>query len=169
MSAPKNLEDCYTEELKDLISANDQMKGVVDKLASKAGCEKLRARLDKAGKGIQQHTDTLKELLADCGEDGKEHCKGMEGLVKEAEKHAIEEDISDPDVRDVVIVAQYQRMCHYGICGFGTAKAFAEALGKDDHARKLDQATADIYGADENMTDLAERAVNLRAKETENA
>ena len=139
-------------------------KQIIMFLADKASDPKLKERLSKAAEGIKDHTATVEKLLKDCGQSEKEHCKGMEGLVKEAKKHVIEADIDDDDVRDVVIVAQYQRMCHYGICGFGTAKAFAEALGKDDHAAKLDSITADIYGADENMTDLAERSVNLQAK-----
>ena len=89
----------------------------------------------------------------------------MEGLAKEARKHALEANIENADVRDVLIVAQYQRMCHYGIAGFGTAKAFAEALGNKDHASKLDTITSEIYDADENMTDLAERSINLEAKQ----
>lgn len=164
MSAPENLTDCYTDEFADLWPANDQMEKVVRDLANKAGDAKLKSRLEKATNGIAEHTKTIKTLLSDFGVEEKEHCKGMEGLVKEARKHALEAGIKDTDVRDVVILAQYQRMCHYGICGFGTAKAFAEALGKSDHVSKLDQITADIYGADENMTDLAERSVNLAAK-----
>ncbi len=164
MSAPENLADCYTEELADLWSANDQMEKIVKELAKKASDDKLRSKLEKATDGIAKHTKTLKELLKDCGEDEKEHCKGMEGLVKEARKHALEAKIEDGDVRDVVILSQYQRMCHYGICGFGTAKAFADALGKKDHVSKLDKITAEIYDADENMSDLAERSVNLAAK-----
>ena len=164
MSAPKNLEDCYVEELADNWSANDQMLKMVGQLADKASDPKLKERLKKAAEGIKAHTAALQELLKDCGESEKEHCKGMEGLVKEAKKPVIDADIEDDDVRDVIIVSQYQRMCHYGICGFGTAKAFAEALGKKEHVAKLDKMTAEIYGADENMTDLAERSVNLQAK-----
>lgn len=164
MSAPKNLEDCYTEELADNWSANDQMLKMVGQMADKASDPKLKERLSKAAEGIKGHTATLQQLLKDYGESEKEHCKGMEGLVKEAKKHVIEADIEDDDVRDVIIVSQYQRMCHYGICGFGTAKAFAKALGKKEHVSKLDAITADIYGADENMTDLAERSLNLQAK-----
>ena len=166
MSAPTNLSDCYTEELADLWSANDQMTKVVRDLADAAQDENLTDRLKSAAYGIEKHTKTLKYLLDECGESEKEHCKGMEGLVKEARKHALEADIEDPDVRDVLIVAQYQRMCHYGIAGFGTAKAFAEALGNKDHASKLDTITSEIYDADENMTDLAKRSINLEAKQS---
>ncbi|WP_343344889.1 ferritin-like domain-containing protein [Sphingomicrobium sp. XHP0239] len=169
MSAPKNLNDCYTHELQDNWSAKEQMEKCVRKMAGKTSDSKLKSRLEKSADGIAKHTETIKSLLDDCGISEKEHCKGMEGLVSEAKKHAIDADISDGDVRDVVIIAQYQRMCHYGICGFGTAKAFAEALGKKDHVTKLDQLTADTYQADENMSDLAERSVNLDAKESETA
>ncbi|MCJ7420486.1 ferritin-like domain-containing protein [Sphingomicrobium astaxanthinifaciens] len=164
MSAPKNLEDCYTHELKDLISANDQMKKVVKDLHDAAENDDLKSMLKKTIDGIEKHTQTTEQLLADCGESGKEHCKGMEGLVKEARKHALEEAPHLNAVQDVVILTQYQRMCHYGICGFGSAAAFAEGLCKSDHADKLDQITADIYGSDEEMTKVAESCVNLAAK-----
>ena len=169
MSAPKNLTDCYIHELKDAWSANEQMEEIVDKLADAAEDDDLSDRLSDSAEAIAKHTEVIKELLKDLGETSKEHCKGMEGLVKEAKKHALDAKIEDGDVRDVVIIAQYQRMCHYGICSFGTAKAFAEALGKSDHVEKLDTLTADVYQADENMTDLAEMCTNLQAKEKEAA
>ncbi|WP_420606302.1 ferritin-like domain-containing protein [Novosphingopyxis sp.] len=169
MSAPKDLNDLYAHELQDLWSANEQMSEVVPKLADAAGDQKLKDRLTKAVKGIDANTEMVKQLLADMDEQSKEHCKGMEGLVKEAKKHALEAGIDDKDVRDVAIIAQYQRMCHYGICGFGTAKAFAEALGRKEDMAKLDGATEGIYDADKNMSDLAERSVNLHAKNKANA
>ena len=56
-------------------------------------------------------------------------------------------------------------MTHYGIAGFGTAAAFAKALGlKDDH-KKLGAATKDIYGGDEYMTKLAETTINIDAED----
>lgn len=164
MSAPSNLTDCYTHELKDLISANDQMKKVVEELHEAATNEDLKSHLKKTIDKIDEHTSTLKELLEDCGESGKEHCKGMEGLCKEAKKHAIEEAPHLNAVQDVVILSQYQRLCHYGICGFGTSRAFAEALGKKEHANKLEEITGEVYYADEEMTKVAESCVNEAAK-----
>lgn len=165
MSAPQNLEELYVEELGDLWSANDQMVKVVRDLAGAAGDGDLGDRLESSAEGIEKHTAKVRELLEKCGEsDAKEHCKGMEGLVKEARKHALEDDIDDNDVRDVAIIAQYQRMCHYGIAGFGTAAAFADGLGRSSEAETLRGIVSDIYEADEYMTDLATRSVNLGAK-----
>ncbi|MGK7753091.1 MULTISPECIES: YciE/YciF ferroxidase family protein [unclassified Roseovarius] len=158
------LKDLYIEELQDLWSANDQMSGVVSSMADKASDSKLSNRLNTAKDGIGKHIDLLKSLLEDAGaEVQKEHCKGMEGLVSEARKHGLDSDMSGAAL-DVAIIAQYQRLCHYGIAGFGTTKAFAEALGLDDAVKKLDAALDKIYGSDDFMTDLAERSRNLEAK-----
>lgn len=157
------LKDLYTEELQDLWSANDQMAEVVAAMADKASDKKLADKLSSAKTGVDQHTRLLKSLLEDTdAEMKKEHCKGMEGLVKEARKHALDSDMEGAAL-DVAIIAQYQRLCHYGIAGFGTTKAFAEALGMDDAAQKLDAALDKIYGSDEFMTELAERSRNLDA------
>ncbi|MBV7411090.1 ferritin-like domain-containing protein [Maritimibacter sp. DP1N21-5] len=157
------LKDLYVEELQDLWSANDQMSQVVSAMADKASDKKLSDRLSSAKDGIDKHTRLLKSLLEDAdAEVKKDHCKGMEGLVKEARKHALDSDISGAAL-DVAIIAQYQRMCHYGIAGFGTTKAFAEALGEDDARRKLDEALDHIYESDDFMTELAERSRNVDA------
>jgi ferritin-like metal-binding protein YciE len=164
MSAPENLEDLYTGELADLWSANDQMQKVVKKLISKASDPALKDMLTKSQSGIAEHTETLKQLLQDSGEKvKKEHCKGMEGLVAEATKHVTEEAPKKGPVLDAVIIAQYQRMTHYGIAGFGTAASYAKTLGLKDAQKKLESLTKDTYGGDEYMTKLAETTVNINA------
>lgn len=115
--------------------------------------------------GIDTHTAMLKELIAARDEKvSKEHCKGMEGLVEEAAKHILEEGPGKGPLLDAMIIAQYQRMTHYGIAGFGTAAAYAKALGLKDDNKKLRDVTKEIYGGDEYMTKLAETVVNLKAE-----
>lgn len=165
MSAPTNLKDIYTEELRDLWSANDQMQAIVPELSAAASNAKLKQMLDDAVRGIAQHTDMLKSLIqAKGGLEAKDYCKGMEGLVKEARKHALDDEIEDDDVRDVIIIGQYQRMCHYGLAGFGAAAAYAGALGLAEDEAKLKHTVSDIYRGDEAASQLAERSVNLAAK-----
>ncbi len=164
MSTPDDLKDIYIDELKDLWSANDQMKRAVKKMTAKAGDGSLKDMLQSSQDGIQKHTDLLKSLIE--GQDetlSKEHCKGMEGLVEEATKHVVEEGPTKGPLLDVVIIAQYQRMSHYGIAGFGTAAAYATALGLKSDAKALKAATKDIYGSDAFMTKLAETSANCEA------
>lgn len=164
MSKPTSLKDLYIDELKDLWSANDQMQRVVKKIADKPHSPKLKALLEKSEQGIGEHTSVLKELLtSNDAEVAKEHCKGMAGLVEEANKHILEEGPEQGPLLDAVIIAQYQRMTHYGLAGFGTAAAYAGALGRTDDAEKLHRATQEIYRGDEYASTLAETSINLKA------
>jgi ferritin-like metal-binding protein YciE len=165
MSGAETLKEIYIDELRDLWSANDQMQSAVKRLADKATSPKLKAMLEKSITGVAKHTDALKALVdANDGKHAKDHCKGMEGLVSEAKKHAIDSHMKDDEARDVVIIAQYQRMSHYGLAGFGTAEAYARALGRKFDETKLKAMVEDIYEADAFASELAEQSVNLAAK-----
>jgi ferritin-like metal-binding protein YciE len=159
-----NLSDLYVDELKDLWSANDQMAKALKKIAPKATHPKLKKMLESSQEGIASHTELLKTLIAAQDEKvSKEHCKGMEGLVHEAIKHTIEDAPEKGPVLDAAIIAQYQRMTHYGITGFGTVAAFSKALKLKEDNVQLKKAVKDMYVADELMTELAEAAVNADA------
>ena len=164
MSDIANLSDLYIDELKDLWSANDQMARALKKIAPQATHPKLVQMLKASQEGIADHTNLLKALIANQDETvSKEHCKGMEGLVTEALKHTIDEGPDKGPVLDAAIIAQIQRMTHYGITGFGTVAAFAKALKLSDDNKQLKAAVKDMYNADELLTELAEAAVNAEA------
>ena len=165
MSGPDSLKEVYHDELADLWSANDQMAKVIGKLASTVHDKTLKDLFEKSVSGISGHTNTIKALLeAGGGEVAKEHCKGMEGLVKEALKHGEEEAPEDGDLQAIVLIAQYQRMSHYGIAGFGSASAYAEALGRQDDVKKLKGIVSDIYKADSYTSQLSEKLAKLAGK-----
>lgn len=164
MSKITNLEGLYVEELRDLMSANTQMVAALKRIAPQATHPKLRAMLEGSTKGITKHTELLKGLVAAQGGDtANEHCKGMEGLVTEALKHTIHDAPEKGAVLDAAIIAQYQRMTHYGITGFGTVAAFARALDVDGDSERLEAAVKDMHVSDDLMSELAEAAVNVKA------
>lgn len=164
MSAPSSLKEVYLDEMKDLWSANDQMIRTVKELGGHVSDSKLKQMLEHSVGGIQKHTDILKELIQQNGGEAEpEHCKGMEGLVTEARKHGIQEAPGDSRLRDVEIIAQYQRMSHYGLAGFGSAAAYAKALGRTEDASKLKQAVDEIYKGDEIASQLAETLEQVAA------
>ena len=165
MSTPTSLKEVYTDEIKDLWSANDQMVKAVTTLNEGVHDPKLKQHFSESLAGIGKHNETLKSLLQEAGEQvEKEHCKGMEGLCKEALKHGVAEAPADGELKDIVIIGQYQRMCHYGITGFGSAAALAKALGMKDHVTKLQGIVSDIYGADEVTSQMAEKLAKMAAK-----
>ncbi|MGX9981565.1 YciE/YciF ferroxidase family protein [Methylobacterium fujisawaense] len=164
MSAPSSLKEVYLDEMKDLWSANDQMIRTVKELGGHVSDPKLKQTLEHSVGGIQKHTDILKDLIQQNGGQAEpEHCKGMEGLVTEARKHGIQEAPSDGKLRDVEIIAQYQRMSHYGLAGFGSAAAYAKALGRTEDEQKLKQAVSEIYKGDRLASKLAESLEQVAA------
>jgi ferritin-like metal-binding protein YciE len=146
--------------VRDLWSANDQMQKVVAAMAQQATDDKLRTLLEKSVAGIQAHTKTLQSMIP---QDSSSQCKGMEGLVAEVDRHALEADLP-PQLRDLELISQYQRMSHYGLAGFGTAAAYAGAIGLPDEAEKLKSIVADIYNADDYSTRLAENVEKAAAQ-----
>jgi ferritin-like metal-binding protein YciE len=162
--AAETLKDVYVEEMRDLWSANDQMHRLMRNMSQKASDPKLKQMLEHSVSGIEKHTETLKTVLeAQGGKTSAEHCKGMEGLAAEAKKHALDANL-EASLRDLAIIAQYQRMSHYGLAGFGTAAAYADALGQKDDAAKLRTIVKEIYKADDFTSHLAERAEKAAAR-----
>ena len=164
MAEIETLQELYVDELKDLWSANDQMAKALKKITPHATSSKLKEMMTEAQTGIAGHTELLKSLIESQDEKvKKEHCKGMEGLVAEALKHTVEEAPKKGPVLDAAIIAQYQRMTHYGITGFGTVAAFAKSLKLADDAAKLKAAVKDMKSNDHLISEVADSAVNAEA------
>lgn len=159
-----NLEDVYHDQLQDLWSANTQAVDVVTKLGEAAEDKGLSKALIAGVQGLNDGIAKIEEICNrhDIDPSG-EHCKGMEGLVKEAHAHVLDADFSDPAVRDAMIITQYQRMVHYGIAGYGCLAAFANRLGHDADGAVLNKCLDDTYSGDRTMTDIATGGINKAA------
>ncbi len=87
---------------------------------------------------------------------------GMEGLLKEGDEEM--KEMGDPAVKDAAIIAAAQKVEHYEISGYGTARTYASALGHQTIARLLDQTANEEGAADKTLTRLAESHINQQAK-----
>jgi ferritin-like metal-binding protein YciE len=152
IAAPRTLKNLYTLEMRDLWSANDQMEKIMQTFSEKATDPKLKRLFERSASHIAEHTQALREMM---GAGSASPCVGMQGLIQEATQHGLESDLS-PHLRDLELIAQYQRMSHYGLAGFGTVAAYADALGMTEQANKLRSIVSDIYKGDEYSTTLAE-------------
>ncbi|MEM7689896.1 MAG: ferritin-like domain-containing protein [Pseudomonadota bacterium] len=158
------LKDLYIDQLQDLYSADKQSLEATKKLRDAATNSDLKDALSAGVDGIQEGMNTLETIIK--GHDAKptgEFCKGMEGLVKEARAHALDTNFDDDDVRDAMIITQYQRMTHYGIAGYGCLVAFAKRLGLTSEVDKLQTCLDNTYGGDREMTRIATGEVNRAA------
>ena len=159
-----DLKDIYIDQLQDLYSADRQSAKVTAELAAKASDAELVSALEAGVSGIEEGMEMLRKLItAHDADPTGEHCKGMEGLVREARAHALEETFGSDEARDAMIVTQYQRMVHYAIAGYGCLVAFAKRLGLDEDAEALKKALDASYEGDRHMTEMAESGLNKAA------
>lgn len=159
-----DLNDIYIAELRDLYSANIQARKITGNLAEAASDPELASALRDGVAGIEEGTGVLAQLIERHGETpGGEHCRGMEGLVREAQAHALDATFGSDAARDAMIISQYQRMTHYAIAGYGCVAAFAKRLKLDDEAQDLQACLDNTYDGDRRMTQLAEGGINASA------
>jgi ferritin-like metal-binding protein YciE len=151
------LQELYIHELQDLWSANNQMLEITAQLRDAAEDNSLRQFLSDSASKVESHNESLAELVrAQHVEPGAEHCKGMEGLVDEAQKHALNASFEETTVRDAAIIAQYSRMTHYRIAGYGAARAAAHRIGQNGDTETLQSHLDEIHTEDQQLTAMAE-------------
>jgi len=166
-------ENLYADQLNDLFSAESQLVEALPKMAEAASTPELQQALTQHLEETRGHAEMVSQLLSAVGERaGGEKCKGMEGLLKEGKE--ILEKRGDPAVKDAAIIAAAQRVEHYEIAGYGTARAFALQLGYNTAVNRLQEILNQESNANELLTKLAtgeggaEVAINQEAASHEN-
>ena len=156
------LEDLVHHELKDLYSAEKQLVKALPKMAKAAANPDLKAGFETHLNETKVHVGRLDEIAKQIGKSLSGHkCKGMEGLIEEG-SDLISEDADDM-VRDAGLIGAAQRVEHYEIAAYGTAKALAAQLGLEDAVDLLDATLEEEKATDAKLTELAESGVNQEA------
>jgi ferritin-like metal-binding protein YciE len=162
MSKLNNLSDLLVQELKDLYSAETQLIKALPKMAKAATSPELKVAFGKHLRETEEHVERLEKIMSELDESPKgKTCKAMKGLIEEGQE-TIKED-AEASVKDAALICAAQKVEHYEIAGYGSARTFAQLLGEDRIARVL-QTTLDEEGAtDKALTELAEN-INAEAE-----
>ena len=162
--ALKSLQDLFVEELKDLYSAEKQLVKALPEMAKAASAPELRAAFEEHLAVTRGQVVRLDQVFEELGIVRKaKKCRAMEGLIEEGEE-LMKEDMR-PAILDAALIVAAQKVEHYEIAGYGSARTFARLLGAT-RAAELLQLTLDEEGeADKKLTGLACALVNLQASE----
>lgn len=174
-----DLKDLLKHEIEDLYSVEEQILEALPKMIEMASHPDLKKALNEHLKITEQHKARLDKIqkTLNAGEQGKKKgflsglfsgkqtCKGMQGIIEEGNK-IMSADIST-EALDAAIIASAQKVEHYEICGYGTAKSFAKELGMEAIAKQLEQTLNEEYEADVLLTQLAEARINIEAESGE--
>jgi ferritin-like metal-binding protein YciE len=157
-----SLRDLLLEELRDLYNAEQQLIAGLPKMADAAKAADLKSAFKRHLEQTKQHASRLERVFAEMGEKASgETCEAMKGMLKEGE--LIVKAEGDPDVRDAGLISAAQRVEHYEMAGYGTARTLARRLGQEQVANVLQQTLNEEGEADKKLTAIAENQVNVTA------
>jgi ferritin-like metal-binding protein YciE len=153
-TAAKLLED----QLKDLYSAETQLVKALPKIAKKASSPGLKEAITSHLEETKHQVERLDEIGQILGIklSGKK-CKAMVGLIEEGGE-ILEAEGPGP-VIDAALIAAAQRVEHYEISAYGSARALAGHLGHENVVELLQETLDEEAAADEKLTSLSEGEV----------
>jgi len=156
------LDELIQDELQDIYSAEMQLTKALPKIARGTESKDLRAAFEKHLDQTRVHVQRIEEICNDLKITplGKV-CAGMEGLIKEGEE-VLESDM-EAEPKQAALIGAAQRVEHYEIAAYGTARAHARQLGYLKAVDLLGQTLEEEKEADQKLTQLAENRVNVKA------
>jgi ferritin-like metal-binding protein YciE len=158
----ETLQELFVEELKDLYSAEAQLLKAMPKMVKKAQHPELKQAFQTHMRETEGQVKRLDRIFDQLGEKAKgKKCLAMEGLIKEAKEHMSED--MDEDVMDAALIGMAQKIEHYEIAGYGTARTYAKLLGNRDVQRLLQETLDEEGKTDKLLTKLAESSINVEA------
>jgi ferritin-like metal-binding protein YciE len=156
------LDDLFVAQIEDLYDAETRLTDALPKMAETARNSQLKSAIQNHLRETEEHVRRLEKVFHALGIESKRHtCQAMKGLI--AEGSEVLDSTGDPDVIDAAIIAAAQRVEHYEISGYGTARTLALRLGRSDIADVLNATLQEEGAADKKLTQIAESSVNAHA------
>jgi ferritin-like metal-binding protein YciE len=164
----QSLRDLWLNQLRVLLSAEEQIVRLLPDLITHASDEQLQGAFQAHVRETEGHIKRLEQILAEQKRNDARldrtspvKCKAIAALKAEAEDLFV--DARDAWVRDAALISAAQRMEHYEIASYGTVRQWAMLLGETAAAELLDQTAKEEGHADHLLTSIAER-LNPKAK-----
>ena len=177
MEKMNDLRALLKHDIQLLRSAEEQIVEAMPAMIARATNPGLKQALEQHLRITKDHVNRLDQVRDMVGADedsvkkysgvlaqlmGGTKCKGMDGLIDEGQQLMAEN--FDDEVMDAAIIGACQKIEHFEIASYGTARSYAQQLGMNDVAQLLQQTLDEEYQADEILTSLAISTVNLQAE-----
>ena len=147
-----SLSDLYTAELAKALDLEETITKALPKMIAKAFDPELKQAFETHLQETQTHVEKVKSLLQD---GDSKTCKVIHALVSEAEDTMT--DVTDAQALDVALIGAAQQVEHHEIAVYGTLKAWARLLGREDDYEVLESIEADEFNADELLSEISDR------------
>jgi ferritin-like metal-binding protein YciE len=157
-----SLEDLLLEQLQDLYDAETRLVDALPKMADAATDSQLKSAFRNHLAETNDQVKRLEQAFDLLGaQPERETCDAMKGLIKEGQK--VIDATGDHAIKDAALIAAAQRVEHYEMAGYGSARNFARRCGREDVAALLQQTLDEEGQADKKLTQLADSSINANA------
>lgn len=157
-----SMDTLYEHQVKDLYDASQRLHNTLPNMVEAANNPEVKSWFVKTQAAVDRQTERLKEVFEAMGKQPEaETCDAMKGIISEGKDYINAE--GDPDVIDAALIATAQRIAHYNIAGYGTARNFANRVGKDCCVPRFQESLDEWYEVDKSLTTLAEESINVQA------
>ena len=159
---PEGLNELLVEELKDILHAEKQLTKALPKMAKAARFDRLRELFETHLAETEGQIERLNECFSLLGENARpKPCKGMAGIVEEGEEVMEEgQEMEDP-AADLALIGAAQRVEHYEISGYTTARNLAQQLRHSAVVALLNESLAEEENADQLLNQVARTLMSV--------
>ncbi|MDB5279593.1 MAG: hypothetical protein JWR61_4548 [Ferruginibacter sp.] len=158
------LEKFFTDQLKDMYYAEQQLTKAIPKMEEASTSEELKEAFNDHLHQTQKHVKRLEKVFKLLGKEAEgKKCEAIEGLVKEANT-IISETKAGSATRDAALIIAAQKVEHYEIASYGGLVQLALTMNLDEVSDILDTTLMEEEDTDQLLTDIAENSINMEAE-----
>jgi len=152
----QELQELLVDGLRDIYDAEKQLVKALPKMTKALSSNELKESFNAHLEVTKNQVARVEQCLELLGEKVKSKpCRAMKGLVEEAQEHIQEHEKGE--LLDQVIVGSAQKVEHYEIAAYGTARAIAKSLGNKEAVGLLEATLREEEGQDKQLSVIAIR------------
>lgn len=166
----QQLRELLVEQLRDLLHAEGQLLTALPKMAEAAHHPKLKEAFQHHLQQTEGQVERLKAAFELIGEKPQaKACKAMMGLVEEGNETMKDGTNKRDIIADLALIAAAQRVEHYEISGYGTARSLARQIGEPAIAKLMTQTLGEEESSDFLLTELSKPLMQQASSEENGA
>ena len=161
-TAPEGINDLLIDELRDILHAEKQLTKALPKMAQAARFDRLRECFEEHLLETEAQIERLNECFSLLGETARaKPCKGMMGLIEEGQEVIADGKEKENALADLALIGAAQRVEHYEISGYTTAKNLAQQLRHSAIVALLAKSLAEEENADQLLNQIARTLMSV--------
>lgn len=161
-SEQAGLSDLLIDELRDILHAEKQLTKALPKMAEAARFDQLRELFEQHLIETEHQVERINQCFELLGKTARaKPCKGMVGLIEERQEIMAEGEEKEDAAADLDLIGAAQRVEHYEISAYTTAKNLAQQLRHSAVVALLSKSLAGEENSDQLLNQVSRSLMSV--------